>query len=219
MKIFFIRLCTMMLGLFLFSLGIVFTINANIGYSPWDVFHTGLVNTFGFTIGFFQILVGILVLIITTLLGEKIGMGTIFNIVFIGIFIDLLFFIDIIPVLNNFLAGVFILVVGLFLISIGSYFYIKSGFGAGPRDSLMVVLARKTKIRIGICRSTIEFIVTILGWFLGGMVGLGTVISVVGIGFCIQITFKLLRFDVTQVKHETILDTISLLSGKRQEKH
>jgi len=104
---------------------------------------------------------------------------------------------------------------GLFIISAGSYFYIKSAFGTGPRDSLMVVLAKKTKMPAGVCRSIIELSVTIAGWFLGGMAGLGTIIAVIGIGFCIQITFKLFKFDVTAVRHESLRDTFVLFAGNR----
>ena len=214
MKQFILRLLVMIIALFIFALGIVITLKANIGYAPWDVFHVGLANTFGLSIGLVQILVGFLLLIITTLSGEKNGFGTICNIILIGLFIDMLLYIDIIPTSNYFLIGLLMLIAGLFLISIGSCFYIKTAFGAGPRDSLMVLLTRKTKIHVGICRGIIELTVTIIGWFLGGMVGIGTIISVVGIGFCIEITFKLLRFDVTQVKHESLLDTFKNISRR-----
>ena len=198
----------MLFGIFLYALGIVITIKANIGYAPWDVFHIGLTNTFGLSIGFFSIIVGVLIVIVVLLLGEKIGFGTILNAIFIGIFIDLIIFFDIIPIPGSMVIGVPMLVAGLFVISIGSYFYIGSAFGAGPRDSLMVVLTRRTRIPVGICRSIIELSVTVIGWFLGGMVGVGTVISIIGIGFCIQITFKILRFDITSIRHESFYDTV-----------
>ena len=215
MKHFLKRVVIMIIGLFFYALGIVITIKANIGYAPWEVFHAGLANTFGFSIGFFSIIVGIVVVITVILLGEKIGFGTISNMILIGIFIDLILFLNIIPTPENLIFCVLMLILGLFTISVGSYFYIKTGFGAGPRDSLMVVLTRKTKIAVGICRSLIELFVTVIGWLLGGMVGLGTIISVIGIGFCIQITFKLFRFDSTLVKHETFSDTIASLKRKQ----
>ena len=107
------------------------------------------------------------------------------------------------------------LISGLFVIAIGSYFYIKSAFGVGPRDNLMVVLARKTKLPVGVCRFAIELAVTLIGWLLGGMVGIGTVISVIAIGFCIQITFKVFKFDVTAVKHETLRDTFGKINAAK----
>jgi len=204
----------MVIGLFIFSLGIVITIKANIGYAPWDVFHVGLAGKIGLSIGTVSIIVGLILVLVVTLLKEKFGLGTISNIILIGLFIDLFFLIDIIPIAENLIIGIVFLILGLFIIAIGTYFYIKSGFGAGPRDNLMVVLARKTKLPAGLCRSIIELLVTIAGWFLGGMVGIGTVISVIGIGFCIQIIFKLFKFNVTLVKHETLSDTFLMFRKK-----
>jgi len=200
----------MVIGLFIFAFGIVITIKANIGYAPWDVFHVGLAHKVGLSLGTVSIIVGLILVLIVTLFKEKFGLGTISNIVLIGLFIDLFFIIDIIPIAENLVIGIVFLVLGLFIIAIGTYFYIKSGFGVGPRDNLMVVLARKTKLPAGLCRSIIELLVTIAGWILGGMVGIGTVISVIGIGFCIQIIFRLFKFDVTLVKHETLGETFMM---------
>ena len=136
--------------------------------------------------------------------GEKIGLGTILNMVLIGVFIDLILMSNIIPKPENLVFGLLMLIMGLFVVSLGSYFYIKAAFGAGPRDSLMVVLNRKTRLPVGVCRSAIELAVTIFGWILGGMVGIGTAISVIAIGFFIQLTFALLKFAPSAVKHETL---------------
>ena len=212
MKRFMARFLELLLGLFLFALGIVLTINANIGYAPWDVFHAGLALTIGLSIGVASIIVGIVILVIVTACGEKIGLGTILNVILIGGFIDLIMFSGIIPVLENFVGGVVMLIAGLFIISVGSCFYIKSAFGAGPRDSLMVLVTKKTKLPVGVCRGAIELIVTLAGWFLGGMVGAGTVISVIAIGFCIQIIFKAFKFNIATVKHESLKQTFDFLA-------
>ena len=199
----------MTIGLILTALGIIITIKANIGYAPWDVFHVGLSNTIGVSFGMTTIIVGIIIVIIVTLLGEKLGLGTILSMVLTGIFIDIILIINIVPFAKNFVVGVIMLIAGLFIISLGTYFYIKTALGVGPRDNLMVVLARKTKLPIGICRFTVEIFVTAIGWLLGGMVGIGTIISAIAIGFCIQITFGLFKFDVTTVKHEDLGDTFN----------
>lgn len=204
MKQFALRIIILLSGLFLFALGIALTINANIGYGPWDVFHVGIAKQTGLSIGVASIIVGIVIGIIVTLLKEKFGLGTITNMVLIGLFLDLILFLDIIPVQSNFILGVVMLVAGLFTISLGSYFYIKSAFGAGPRDNLMVILNRKTKLPIGLCRGVVELTVTLAGWMLGGMVGIGTIISCLAIGFCVQITFAVLKFDARTVQHETL---------------
>ena len=207
MKSFLARLVSMVFGLMLYALGIIVTIKANIGYAPWDVLHVGIAKTIGLSIGTVSILTGFFLLIIVALLGEKLGLGTIANMVLIGLFIDMFLFIDVIPTGTTMIVGIPMLIAGLFIISLGSFFYIRSAFGAGPRDSLMVALTRKTKIPVGICRCIIEFFATLGGWFLGGMVGIGTIISAIAIGFCIQITFKLTRFNVTAVQHESLRDT------------
>ena len=209
MKQFCIRLLIMTVGLALFAFGIVMTIKANIGYAPWDVFHAGIAGKTGLSLGTISILVGVAVGIIVTVLGEKVGLGTILNMVLVGIFIDVFFLL--LPLAENLIIGLTMLFAGLLAISVGTYLYIRTAFGAGPRDSLMVVMARKTKLSAGVCRGVMELVVTIIGWFLGGMVGAGTVIIVISIGFFIQMTFKLFRFDVTAVKHETIIETYATL--------
>jgi uncharacterized membrane protein YczE len=119
-----------------------------------------------------------------------------------------------VPPLEHLLAGILLFLGGLFLIALATYFYIESGFGAGPRDSLMVALTRKTGLAIGLCRGSIELSAVLIGWFLGGMVGVGTVLSALAIGLCIQITFRVLGFDPTRVRHETLGQTLRQLTGK-----
>ncbi|MGJ7919100.1 YczE/YyaS/YitT family protein [Neobacillus sp. LXY-4] len=217
MKLFFNRLLRLILGLFLYSLGIVVTMNAHIGYAPWDVFHVGLAKTIGMSIGTVSIIAGVIIGIITILLGEKLGLGTILNMVLIGVFLDVLIAFSIIPIASNFIIGILMMIVGLFIIALASYFYIGSAFGAGPRDSLMVVLTRKTGLPVGVCRGTIELLAVFIGWKLGGMVGVGTIISAFVIGFCVQVTFKLLKFDATKVKHETLDGTFKMLFRNKKE--
>jgi uncharacterized protein len=207
MKIFTFRFINLMFGLFLYAFGIVVTIRANIGYAPWDAFHAGLSQKAGFSFGTASILVGIFVGALVLILGEKIGLGSILNMVLIGVIIDVIMFTGILPLSQSYKTGIPMLLGGLFIIAVGSYFYIKSGFGAGPRDSLMVVLNRKTKIPVGICRIMVELTVTIAGWALGGMVGIGTVISALAIGFFVQLVFAVLRFKPDLVQHETLAQT------------
>jgi len=196
-----------MFGLLLYAIGIVVTIKANIGYGPWEIFHAGLGKTLGITIGNASIVVGLAVVIITLAMKERLGLGTIMNMLVIGVFIDIIIKYNIIPVAVNRVVGVIVLIVGLYIISLASYFYISSGFGAGPRDSLMVALTRRTSLPIGVIRGSIELTATLVGWALGGMAGPGTVISGFAIGFCIQTTFRVLKFKPTEVRHSTLLDT------------
>jgi uncharacterized membrane protein YczE len=203
-----------MWGLFLYALGVVFAINAHIGYAPWDVLHIGLANTIGLSIGIISIILGVFIVIIAVLLGEKVGIGTILNMIFVGLFFDMIYALKIIPVANNLLLGIIMLFIGLFIIAFATYFYIGTALGAGPRDSLMVALTRITGLPIGACRGIIELLVVLSGWMLGGMVGIGTVLAAFGIGFCIQIVFNLLKFDATKIKHETISYTYKRVFNK-----
>jgi len=198
-------------AILLYAIGVVVTIQANVGYAPWDVFHAGLSKTIGISFGVASIVAGVVIVAFVAVCGEKIGIGTIISMTVTGIFIDLIFLADVIPLAPSMAIGVIMLVAGLLIVSLATYFYIKSAFGAGPRDNLMVVLKRKTKLPVGVCRSIVELTVTLAGWRLGGMVGIGTVISIVAVGFCIQMVFMLFRFNPAEVKHETLKQTYDTL--------
>ncbi len=203
------RLLRLMLGLFLYAVGITFTIKASIGYAPWDVLHVGLSETVNITIGIASIWVSIGVVIITLLMREKLGLGTIINMVVIGLFIDLIMYLNFIQTGSNYIISIMMLLIGLTIIAVGSYYYIGAGFGAGPRDSLMVGLNRKTKLPIGLCRGVIELLAVLIGWQLGGQVGFGTILAALAIGPIVQFIFKLFAFDVTKIHHETLSKTWS----------
>ena len=207
MKSYAIRLLRILIGFPLFAAGVVCNINANIGYGPWEVFHVGITLHTGLSLGTVSILVGLVLVLITIQQGEKFGLGSILNMLLIGLLIDFYRSTALIPIAQGMVQGIVMLIGGLFLIALGSFFYISAGFGAGPRDSLMVLLARKTRLSAGLCRSLLEMTVTFVGWLLGGMVGIGSIISVLCIGICVQIVFRLLRFDPTSVHHDTLQET------------
>lgn len=213
------RMISLNIGVFILSLGIVMTIFANLGFAPWEVFHWGIAQTTGISLGRVNIIVSFVIVILAVLLGEKVGIGTFINIVLIGLYIDLFIYLGLIPQMTSLIPGVLMLITGLFLIALGTALYMAAGYGSGPRDSLMVALERKTGLAVGICRSIIELTVCFIGWLLGGLVGLGTVIAVFASGLCVQIVFALLRFDATKVKHENIDVTLrafkNYLSGEK----
>ena len=166
-KGYFRRVADLLIGTVLFSIGIALTMKANLGYAPWEVFHQGLGNSIGLSIGNTSILTSLVICIIVVLMGEKLGLGTILNMVLMGIFIDGLLVLDFIPQMQGLLSGILEITLGFLTIAFGSYFYICSGFGAGPRDSLMVAIQRKSKLTVGLCRILVESSAVLIGWILG----------------------------------------------------
>lgn len=191
-------------GLGLFSLGIIMTVKAQIGYAPWDTFHYGLSGNIGLSYGNTAILVGAVTVAIAVLLGEKVGIGTLLNMTVIGILCDFILNNNLIQTPETFLFRVIMLMTGLLVMSFASFFYISAGFGAGPRDSLMVGLSKRLKLPVGACRNIIELSVMIIGWVLGGAVGIGTLLSAIFMGIFIQSVFKLMKFDARGVDHMTL---------------
>lgn len=215
MNLFFKRLFKLIAGLFLFALGNVTIMRSSLGYPPWDVLHAGLADTVGLTIGTLVIIVSLVLVVIVQLSGEKLGLGTLCNMVLMGIYMDLIIFLDFLPRPASLPARAALMLLGMLIVATGSYHYISSGFGAGPRDSLMVVLRRKTGLPVGLCRSVLECVVVLAGWLLGGPVGLGTFIVAVGIGAFIQMVFAIARFDAAAIQHETLTVTWQNLRRSR----
>jgi len=206
MRKLFLKLVRLFIGLFLYAVGIVFTINANIGLAPWDVFHQGLSKLSGLTMGQASIIAGLVILIVDWVFGERVGLGTVFNMLFIGIFMDILMLNHLIPMFEELIPRVLMMLIGMLIIGIASYFYIGAGLGSGPRDGLMVALTKKTGKSVRLIRNSIELTAVIIGFLMGGKVGIGTLVMVIGGGYFVQFAFKLFRFDVKTVKHQFIDD-------------
>ncbi|MFL0253155.1 YitT family protein [Clostridium neuense] len=201
------------IGLILCSIGTVMTINGNLGFQPWDVFHQGISIMLNITMGQASIIVSAIVIIIDYIAGEKIGWGTIFNMLVIGTFMDILMLNHLLPVFNNEILRIVSIIIGMLSMSIGSYMYIGAGLGSGPRDGLMVALTKKTKKSVFIVRTVIELFVLVIGYIMGGSVGIGTIIMVSLVGYFIQMVFKIFKFDVNKVKHRFINDDIKYCQG------
>lgn len=203
----FFRLAMLMLGLWLYAVGIVCTIYANVGLSPWDVFHQGLTKHFPLTMGQASMSIGFIVVLLDWYLGEKVGIGTIANMFFIGLFMDIIMSHHLLPQFTSLALRGVELFVGMAIIGLASYFYLSAGFGSGPRDGLMVALTKKTGKSVRFVRNCIELSVVILGIFLGGSFGFGTIIMAFTGGYFVQFAFKVFKFKVTEVKHEFVEDT------------
>nr|WP_106779404.1 hypothetical protein [Lysinibacillus timonensis] len=203
------RTSRLIFGLFLYALGSYLIIQANIGLAPWEAFSMGGSYLTHISYGNIVVITGFIIIAINYALKEKIGFGTILNAILIGKFVDLIQFANIIPMMSNVWLGIIMLLLGQVVICLGSYFYIGASLGCGPRDSLMVALGKRLpKVPIGAIRGLLEGTVLIIGWLLGAKVGIGTIISVIAIGFILQYTFKLLHFDVKNIQHESMSDTV-----------
>lgn len=202
------------IGLFLCAVGIVMTINANLGLAPWDVFHQGVSNIFNITIGKANIIVGIAIVILDVIIGENLGWGTLCNMIFVGVFIDFLMLNNIIPIFDGVVPSLIMMLLGMFVLGYGCYLYIGAGLGAGPRDSLMFALTKKTNKSVRFIKCSIEIVALIIGYILGGKVGVGTVIMAIGGGYFTQLAFKIAKFDVSKVEQRLISDDISLIRDK-----
>ena len=173
------RIIRCLLGLVLLGVGLALMVAADLGLAPWEVLHQGLSERIGLPIGTTGILVGLVVLLAWFPLHERPGVGTVLNVIVIGVTIDLtLLWLDTPGWLGWQLA---FLVVGTYLWGPGSSLYIGAGIGPGPRDGLMTGLARRG-LPVGRVRLGIEATVLLAGWLLGGTVGVGTVLFTLGIG-------------------------------------
>jgi len=168
------------LGLIFFGFGEGLLIVSTIGASPWNVLHQGIAINLGLSIGTIAFLVSFLVLLLWFFLDQKIGIGTIINFIIIAIMIDVTIFFFEKP--EEFFSQFILIVVGILLIGFGTAMYLIANLGAGPRDGLMTGLQKKTNAPIALVRVFIEVIVVLVGWFLGGIVGIGTLLFAFGIG-------------------------------------
>jgi uncharacterized membrane protein YczE len=184
----------LVLGLALFALGIVLLLESGLGLSPWDVLNQGISEHTPLSFGTANVAVALVVLGAAWLLGARIGPGTVANAVLIGLFVDGLLAVEAVDRLSDtsLAARVGMLAGGIVVIGAGSALYIGANLGAGPRDSLMLVLAHRTRTRVGVVRTLLEAAVTVVGFALGGTVGIGTLAFVVGIGPAIEAGFWLL---------------------------
>ena len=172
-------------GLSLFGLGEGLLIVSFTGASPWSVLAQGISLNVNLSIGTITLLISIAVLILWIPLGQKPGMGTIFNALIIAIMIDLC--IKYVPTPSNYIHQLILAVISVIMVGIGGGIYLVSNLGAGPRDGLMIGLQKVTNFPIAVVRATLEISVVSIGWYLGGTVGIGTLLFAFGIGPCVAL--------------------------------
>ena len=189
------------LGFLIYGVAIALIIQAELGTGPWAVLAVALADLTRTTPGTMIIVTGLFVLVGAMALGEKVGWGTLGNILFIGPWVDV--FLLIIPNLKgNLLLQIPFMLLAVVLSGLATAIYISVNAGAGPRDSLMLAISRVTGRSVQFSRSIIEILVVILGWILGGPVGFGTLAFALLIGPLVQAFFRILKFQPNQAKVE-----------------
>lgn len=189
------------IGFLLYGLAITLMIRGNLGTSAWAVLEVALADFLHITVGTMTVIMGFIVLIISLLMREQIGWGTLGNILSIGPWVDLCMWL--VPeVNNNLLLQIAMLLVAIVIMGLASAIYIGVDAGAGPRDSLMLAIHRKTGVSIRVARAIIEVTVVVLGWLLGGPAGVGTVVHAVLIGPAVQWGFKVFNVQAHKESEE-----------------
>ncbi len=199
-------------GLMIAAYGICMTVNSQLGISPWDVFAQGLAfklsditgNTY--TLGTLTRWIGWVVLVLAIVLREKVGFGTIYDIMIVGTFINFYSGNNLVPAPESFVFRFILLISGFVVWSFGVYFYLAAELGAGPRDSLMAALSKRG-LPVNIAKNAIEAVVFVIGWICGGTVGIGTVIAVFIMGYLLKFWFAVFKFDLAKAENESLLDT------------
>ena len=172
-------------GLTLFGLGEGLLIVSFTGASPWSVLAQGISSNVNLSIGTITLLISIAVLILWVPLGQKPGIGTIFNALIIALMIDLC--IKFVPTPSDYINQLFLAIAAVLMVGIGGGIYLVSNLGAGPRDGLMIGLQKVSNLPIAAVRATLEISVVSIGWYLGGIVGVGTLLFAFGIGPCVAL--------------------------------
>ncbi len=187
------RVAAVVLGLFLFALGVAFNLRSGLGLGPWDVLHQGISRHTPLSFGQASQAVGALVIAVGLLLRIRPGVSTVLNMVLIGFFVDRILGARIIPSAapDGLVVQLLVDALGVLLVGLGSGLYIRGGLGAGPRDGLMLGLQALTGQRIAVTRAALEIVVAATGFLLGGTLGIGTLVFALGVGPAVELGFHL----------------------------
>ncbi|MFE1098996.1 YitT family protein [Nocardiopsis alba] len=184
------RLAQLYLGLYLYGLSGALLIRSDLGAMPWDVLSQGLSNQTGLSIGTWSVIIGALIMLLWIPLRQKPGLGTLSNVIVIGVSVDLSLWL--IPTTDFLPFQILLLISGVLVCAIATGCYIGVGLGPGPRDGLMTGLASRG-LSIRLARTIIEVTVALLGFLMGGTVGLGTLVFMIAIGPLAQIFLPMMR--------------------------
>ena len=202
-------------GLLVFAFGVHLTIFANIGLAPWDCLGMGIAKHTPLNYGLAMTSMSVVILLIDLLLKERIGYGTIIDALLTGNFVQMFNDLNPFPENNSLPAGIVIMLIGFVFMAIGMWIYMRCGQCCGPRDSLLVGLGKRMpRIPIGIVEVLQWGVVLLIGWLLGGPVGIGTLISTFGAGLVMQLVYSALQFEPRSVRHRSVIEvTRAMMQG------
>ena len=207
------------LSLFVNGFGVYLTIQANIGAGPWDVLGLGVSKTLGILYGNASVAISVTILIIDVLLREPIGIAMFIDAVVVGKSVDLFNKLNVVPPCESVWVGIPVMIAGLVVIAYTQYTYMIASLGCGPRDTLLVGLAKRMKkLPIGAVSILLLSTATFIGWLLGGPVGIGTVICALGAGPIMQFAFFTVRFDAKTIKHQRLRESAKVMFGGKKRK-
>ena len=199
-------------GLLVFAFGVHLTIFANIGLAPWDCLGMGIARHTPLNYGLSMTLMSVVILAIDLCLGERIGYGTIIDALLTGNFVQMYNDLNPLPENRNLWTGIVVMLVGFVFMALGMWIYMRAGQCCGPRDSLLVGLGKRLpRLPIGAVEIMLWAAVLLLGWLLGGPVGIGTLISTFGAGAVMQLVYAAVRFEPRGVNHRDVVEITRML--------
>ena len=202
-------------GLLVFAFGVHLTIFANIGLAPWDCLGMGIAKHTPLNYGISMTIMAIVILLADILLRERIGFGTVIDALLTGNFVQAFNSLNPFPENHSLPVGIMLMLVGFVFMAIGMWIYMSAEECCGPRDALLVGLGKRLpRFPIGIVEVLLWSVVLLIGWLLGGPVGIGTLISTFGAGLIMQLVYTLVRFEPRDLRHKDVLEVSRILCGK-----
>ena len=199
-------------GLVIYSFGVYLKIYANIGLAPWDCLGIGIAKHTPLNYGSSMVLIGVCAIVIQLVLRERIGFATLFDALITGKLTQPFIDISTYPENHSLWLGIVFMLFGFLFIALGMYVYMSAECGCGPKDGLLVAIGKRMpKIPIGVVEMFLWSVVTLIGWLLGGSVGIGTVISTFGAGAVMHLFFDVIGFEPRKMEHKSVIETIRIL--------
>lgn len=201
------------IGLIIFSFGVHGTIFANIGLAPWDCLAMGLSYHLPLNYGMTVTLISLIIIGLDLLMKERIGFGTILDALVVGNTVQFISDINPLPLNQGALTGIPIMLLGFVFMAVGQWIYMSGAQCCGPRDALLVGLGKRLpKVPIGLVEVGLWAVVVLVGWLLGGPVGIGTLVSVLGAGLVMQLVCRIVHFEPRDVRHRDVIEVLRILS-------